>query len=423
MAQDIEKVDPATGEIMTMTEQPLAVQLQQAELNQAVTTAKSFPRSITRAVENIMTLATLDEESAKECVYALPRGGKPIKGPSVRFAEIVASQWGNCHTGSRIVAVDKFDKVVVAEGVFMDLETGMKRTAQIRRRISDRDGRLFNDDMITVTGNAAASIAMREAILKGIPKAVWRKAYERCEGVIAGDIKTLAVRRDEAIKAFAVWGVKPEQLFSALEIGGLDDLGLDHLGTLTAMFKAIKAGEQKVEDYFPAFTDQKKATDAAKGTAAKLGKIAETGNQQQKNGAKANEQGAGTKGKDQGKATEGAGGEGRDAGSAGGKVANGSDQGEGPRDERNGDEDDASGSARENAGDDGQDDGGRAGDGAEAGASTEDRVFTDEEIEAAYQRGLSAKSKGVARKAMPPEWRGEGFEALADAWVRGWQDG
>jgi hypothetical protein len=277
MSTDIAKVDADTGEIIETKEVPLAVQLAEAQLNTEVVTARKFPRSITMAVRNIMNIATLDEVTAAENIYALPRGGKPIKGPSIRFAEIVASQWGNCHTGSRIVAVDRFEKVVVAEGVFLDLETGMKRTAQIRRRISGKDGRIYNDDMITVTGNAAASIAMREAILKGIPKAVWRQAYERCEATVAGNIKTVSVSRDEAIKAFAVWGITPDQIFSALEVGGLDDIGIDEIVTMRAMFKAIKNGEQKVEDYFPSKVNATMAVEAAKGTAAKLADIAAGG--------------------------------------------------------------------------------------------------------------------------------------------------
>lgn len=55
--------------------------------------------------------------------------------------------------------------------------------------------------MITETVNAAASMAMREAV----PKAVWRRAYEAAE------------RREKAIVAFAHHVAKPEQLFQALE--------------------------------------------------------------------------------------------------------------------------------------------------------------------------------------------------------------
>ena len=406
MANEVETVDPKTGEITTMTEenQPLAVLLQQAELNQAVTTAKAFPRSISRAVNNILDLATLDEESAAECVYALPRGGKAIKGPSVRFAEIVASQWGNCHTGSRVIAVDKFDKVVIAEGVFLDLETGMKRTAQIRRRIVDSQGRLYKDDMIVVTGNAAASIAMREAILKGIPKAVWRKAYAQCESVIAGDIKTLAERREKAIKIFAAWGVKPEQVFAAIDVAGIDDIGLDEIATLNAIREAIKSGEQKVEDYFPAHSDQAKATDAAKGTAAKLNKIADTGkgNAGKETSKKGNADN-GESGKTQSK------GEGEKAAGTGEENKTGSESsasGEGADADEGGD----------NGGD------GESGDGNDDAGNSEEPTFTETDIAAAYQRGVTAKKNGMARKALPPEWRAEGFEPLADAWVSGWSD-
>lgn len=409
MANELERMDPNTGEIMTMTEsaQPLAVQMAQAELNQAVTTAKAFPRSVKRVVNTIMELATIDEETAEESVYALPRGGKPIRGPSIRFAEIVASQWGNCHTGSRIVAVDRFEKVVIAEGVFLDLETGMKRTAQIRRKISDKHGRIFNDDMITVTGNAAASIAMREAILKGIPKAVWRRAYEHCERVLAGDVATLNVRREKATAAFAAWGVKPEQIFAALEIEGIDNIGLDEIATLTAMHKAIKSGEQKVEDYFPAHSDGAKATEAAKGTAAKLGKIAEQGKptgggkpaakaENKQEARAANEPGGKAKGEGEGEADRGAGGEARP----------GTDAGE-----------DAGGAEDAGGGDGGGSDG--AGD-AEGGEASE--AFTDQQFEEAFQRGAEAKRKGMSRKALPGEWRAEGFEPLADAWVRGFTE-
>ena len=80
----------------------LAVTLARAEIDQQIATARALPRSIERAIKNIVTLSTLDEETAAECIYALPRGGKTIRGPSIRFAEIVASQWGNARVGSRV---------------------------------------------------------------------------------------------------------------------------------------------------------------------------------------------------------------------------------------------------------------------------------------------------------------------------------
>jgi hypothetical protein len=121
--------------------------------------------------------------------------------------------------------------------------------------------------MIAVTGNAATSIAMREAVLKGVPKAIWRRAYEAADRVTLGTAETLTVRRDKAIKAFAGFGVTPDQIFASLEVGGLDDIGLEEISILTAMFKSIKSEEAKVESYFPARVDPLAARQAARGTA------------------------------------------------------------------------------------------------------------------------------------------------------------
>jgi hypothetical protein len=229
----------------------LAVSLARAEVDQQIATARAMPRSITRAVANITTLATLDELSAEECIYALPRAGKPIKGPSVRLAEIIASQWGNCRVGARVVHVDRHEKYIEAEGVFHDLETNTATTARVRRRISNKHGGLLTEDMIVVTGNAAAAIAKRNAILGGVPKAVWRRAYDAVDSVITGDVKTLVERRGRAIAAFAAFGVAPDRVFAALGVVGEDDVGLEHLGTLTAMRATLKNNEATVEEMFP----------------------------------------------------------------------------------------------------------------------------------------------------------------------------
>lgn len=399
-----EHVDPETGEVTATLEsnQPLAIALAQAELNQAVTTARAFPRSITKAVQAIITLATLDEETAKECVYALPRGGKPIVGPSVRFAEIVASQWGNCHVGSRVVDIDRFNKAIIAEGVFHDLETGLRVTKQITRRAVDRNGRLFNDDMLMVTSNAASSIAYREAVLKGIPKAVWRRAYEATLKVKAGDAKTLAVRRSDMLAAFAVWGVKPEQIFSALEIGGLDDIDLERMALLGAMHKQIKDGEQTVEEFFPAKASEADRTAAAKGTASKLADIAKGG---QPGAAEAAPAAAEATPKTEAQPAAEASPK-ADEAKAAGKDKEAAVKAETSKAEASPKAVPASAAAPATGDDDLL-----GGDAAP--------VFGDEDLEVAFKRGAAAREKGMARKATPTEWRDAAHATLLDAYLRG----
>jgi hypothetical protein len=99
---------------------------------------------------------------------------------------------------------------------------------------------------------------MRESILKGVPKPVWRAAYEAVLKVIAGDVMTLAVNREKAVRAFAVYGVKPDQVFAAIGVLGEADITLEHITVMRGMFSALKNGEETVESMF---TKREKETD------------------------------------------------------------------------------------------------------------------------------------------------------------------
>lgn len=228
----------------------LAVGLTRAEIDTQIATARRFPRELTDVRNRLLTYVTLDEETAEECMYALPRGGKPIKGPSIRFAEALKASFGNCRVAARIVHVDRVEKVVIAEGIFHDLETNAASKAEVRRRIVDKHNRLFSNDMIIVTGNAACSIALRNAILSGVPKPVWRKAYDAVQRVIAGDQITLSENREKAVSAFARFGVTPAQVFESLGLASEIDITLDHIPVLRGMYAALKNGESTVEEMF-----------------------------------------------------------------------------------------------------------------------------------------------------------------------------
>lgn len=255
---EISRIDSALDEDEIHAGAMLMPMVERAEIDMQIATARRYPRSLKEVSSRIYNLVTLDEESAEECTYALPRGGKPIKGPSIRFAESLQQAYGNNRAAARVVEINRVDKYVEAEGVFLDLETNVATTVRTRRRIVDKHGKLYSDDMILVTGNAAGSIAKRNAILGGVPKPLWRAAYEAANRVISGDVTTLAVNREKALKAFAAFGVKPEQLFTALDIKGVEDVTVDHIGTLRGMHSALKNGESTVEEMFAPPTAERK---------------------------------------------------------------------------------------------------------------------------------------------------------------------
>lgn len=212
--------------------------------------AERRPRKPSKVRDNLVEIVTLDPESAQESMYALPRAGKPVIGPSIRFAEALKQAWGNCWVSSEVRTINREEKYVESIGLFIDFETNAVTEFTHQRSIAGRNGRIFSDDMIRVTANAASSIAMREAILKGVPKPIWRAAWEAVQKIIAGDVMTLVENREKAIRAFAVYGVKPEQVFAALGIADERDVTLEHITVLRGMFSALRSGEETVENMF-----------------------------------------------------------------------------------------------------------------------------------------------------------------------------
>lgn len=249
--------DTETTHELTVPDGTMVAQLAAAEINSLVATARAYPRSVKNARQTMIEMATLDEQAAAESMYALPRGGKPIEGPSIRFAEMIFASYGNCRVAARVTHIDRTEKYVEAEGVFLDAQNNAATMARVRRRISDKYGKCYNDDMIIVTGNAAQSIARRNAILAGIPRAVWRAAYDASRQVLMGDVKTLSTRRAEALSAFSRFGLTAEQVYKIMGVPDAEGIGLEKLVTLRGTYSALMNGEATVEELLRQFEPAK----------------------------------------------------------------------------------------------------------------------------------------------------------------------
>lgn len=236
-----------TNEIVTADSGTVAL-LNRSEIDMQIATAHKYPRSIKRFRDEVEAMVTLNEGVAQECIYSLPRDGKQIEGPSARFAEVVASAWGNIRAGARVV--NDTGDFVTAQAVFHDLERNAAITYEVQRRITGRDGRRFKPDMIGVTANAACSIALRNAILKGVPKAFWNDLYDKARETAIGNVQTLANRRSRALTVLQKMGVQPDTVYAYLRVNGAEDITLEHLATLFGITTAIKEGDTTPEQAF-----------------------------------------------------------------------------------------------------------------------------------------------------------------------------
>ena len=219
------------------------------EIDVQIATARRYPRSLKTFLNKALEMATLDEETAASCFYKLPRGSKTLEGPGVRLAEIVASAWGNIRFGARLA--DETEKFIKADGFAHDLETNTAVSFQVMRRITDKYGKRYGDDMIMTTANAASAIALRNAVFRVVPKAYVDQIFRKAKKVAIGDASTLADRRVKAVEYFQKMGIMLDRILPVLGRAGVEEITLDDLETLLGLGTAIKEGTIKADDAFP----------------------------------------------------------------------------------------------------------------------------------------------------------------------------
>lgn len=237
--------------------------LSKAEIDQQITTALAHPRSIKRFNDDLFELVSLNQAVAEACTYTLMRTDgrsgkkKAIIGPSVRFAELVANTWGNCREGARPVAEER--EVVRAQGVFHDLERNNYVSIEVQRRIVGRGGARFGRDMIDVTVNAACSLALRNAILRGVPRALWQIHFDQALEVIKGERSTFTERRQAALEFLTQLGAEESAIYRMLDVKGEEDIGLDELVVMRSIARAVQNKEQTIEQIFADLDPQPEA--------------------------------------------------------------------------------------------------------------------------------------------------------------------
>lgn len=267
MEQEIVRIDSAAS----------LEALNRSEIDIQISTAKKYPRVVADSLNRIIGLATSSAQTASECFYSLRRngaeGGAAIEGPSVRLAEIVAASWGNLRVASQIIGND--GKFITARGICHDLETNVAVASEVRRRITDRNGRTYNDDMQVVTGNAAGAIAFRNAVFKVVPKAVIANAIGEIKKVMIADTQnSFEETKAKMFTAFAKKGVTKEMIYSYFEVEGDADITPEIVAELRTTFTAIKEGQATAEELFINPYKAKKDAVKPKGKTA-MDKVAE----------------------------------------------------------------------------------------------------------------------------------------------------
>lgn len=252
------------NEIIEVKQADMLTAINRAEVDIQIATAKQYPRDVNAVLNKIATYATMDRETAEDCFYVLRRkdaNGQDavIEGLSVRMAEIIAGAWGNLRVQTRIIGND--GRMITAQAVCHDLETNFAVSKEVKRSIMTKKGYTYSQDMQVVTGNAAASIALRNAVLTVIPKAVTKRIINEVRKVALGQSIDLETSRQNIIAYFGKMGVTQQQILDHLGIKDLKEIDQQAVFELRGTANAIKEGTTTVQETFvrPAAEAKKQA--------------------------------------------------------------------------------------------------------------------------------------------------------------------
>ena len=124
-----------------------------ARIQSAYIMAYQKPRDDMESRDRILK-ACKRSEFAGKAEYSKPVGGKSIKGPSVRFAELALREWGNIMT--EVTTLYEDDAIRRVRVSVLDLETNAQftRDIQIKKTVERKSKKGREDDLISERKNS-----------------------------------------------------------------------------------------------------------------------------------------------------------------------------------------------------------------------------------------------------------------------------
>ncbi len=199
--------------------------------------------------------------------YAKPQGGKKIRGPSIRFAEMAIQAMGNITVIPMVTYEDRERLMMSIQVIDLETNTAYSDPVSLAKTVErkDKTGRevvserkntngettytvLATEDEMANKINSAKSKSIRNSGLRLIPQDFIEEAEMIVQDTMAGGGGDPAEAVKKMADAFARIGVKPDEL--AKYIGHpLESLSPAELRDLREVYQTLKDGEAKWSDY------------------------------------------------------------------------------------------------------------------------------------------------------------------------------
>ncbi len=226
-----------------------------AQVKAAITMAKACPRNKHAAMEKVLdTCSRLD--FAQTALYAYPRGGERVEGPSIRLAEVLANAWGNLEFGIQELSQDEGESEMQAFAWDLETNTRSSQTFRFKHERHTRSGvtKLSDPRDIYETGANLGARRLRSRILSVIDQDLVSAAVKQCRTTIAASVsgsnkKSLSVRTDELVKQLGTLGIKVAHIEARLG-HPIKDILPDEYVDLANIFVSLKDGVSSASDWF-----------------------------------------------------------------------------------------------------------------------------------------------------------------------------
>lgn len=249
--QSVELFDAEKGQALAAQADASAVARATQEIQAALVIAQRFPRDEVRAKSRILE-ACKRKELAEQAEYEYSRGGTRITGPTIDLLRAIANRWGNIRFGW--AEVDRRDGQSSVRCFAWDMQSNgqAERTFTVKHwRDTQAGGYGLTDerDIYELMANQAAR-RVRACLEEVIDADIVTAAVDQCRGTLRTGEKTpLVDRAVQMVTAFAEFGVTQPMIETRLG-NKLEAISDNQLASLRRIFKALKDGVGKREDYF-----------------------------------------------------------------------------------------------------------------------------------------------------------------------------
>lgn len=235
-----------------MTNDAAAVARAVQEIQAALVIALKNPRDEIRAKARILK-ACERQELAEAAEYEYSRGGTKITGPTVELLRAIANRWGNIRFGWKEVERRDGESSIRCEAWDCQSNAQSFREFVVKHwRDTQSGGYMLKDerDIYEMLANQAAR-RVRACLEEVIDADLVQSAVDQCRKTLVQGAGKVPIKDQvvHMLNAFTEFGVTQADIEKRLG-NKLDGVTPNQLASLRRIYKSLKDGVGKKEDYF-----------------------------------------------------------------------------------------------------------------------------------------------------------------------------